>query len=165
MKHKNQKLAKRRKREGKTNYKKRLRMLLSKKPRLVIRQTNSNMLVQVVTYAPQGDIVVASAHSKELEQFGWKHVKSNIPADYLTGYLLGLKAIASGTKETIVDLGLKSPVKGSRIYACLKGVIDAGVTIPHEKEVLPVAERISGSHISESVSKLFEDVKSNIKVK
>lgn len=165
MKHKNQKLAKRRKREGKTNYKKRLRMLLSKKPRLVIRQTNSNMLVQVVTYAPQGDIVVASAHSKELEQFGWKHVKSNIPAAYLTGYLLGLKAIASGTKETIVDLGLKSPVKGSRIYACLKGVIDAGVTIPHEKEVLPVAERISGSHISESVSKLFEDVKSNIKVK
>ena len=38
----------RRKRSGLTNYKKRLSLLLSKKPRLVIRKSLNNMVAQVV---------------------------------------------------------------------------------------------------------------------
>ena len=38
----------RRKREGKTDYKRRLRLLLSNKPRLVIRVSLKNIIIQIL---------------------------------------------------------------------------------------------------------------------
>jgi len=147
----------RRKREGKTNYKKRLRLLLSHKPRLVIRPSLRNMAVQIITYAPQGDSVVAAATARELEPLGWKGHKGNIPSAYLTGLLLGTKAKGKGVKEAILDLGLKSPTKGSRVFACLKGAIDAGLTIPHGEDIFPSPERIAGKDIAAYAELLKEN--------
>ena len=138
----------RRKREGKTNYKKRLKLLLAGKPRLVVRPSLNNMLVQIVQYHHEGDKVIVSAHSSELEKLGWKFSKGNIPAAYLTGLLVGKKAGKKAIKEMILDIGLKSPVKGSRIFACLKGIIDAGIKVPASEEILPKEERLKGGHIS-----------------
>jgi len=137
----------RRKREGKTNYKKRLKFLLSNKPRLVVRPSLKNIVVQIIEYHPKGDQTIISAHSRELEKFDWKFSKGNIPAAYLTGFLLGKKAAKKKIKESILDLGLHTSTKGSRIFACLKGVVDAGIKVPVSEEILPSKERVSGQHI------------------
>lgn len=140
-------LAFRRKREGKTNYRKRLRLLESRKPRVVIRKSLNNIQVGIVNYDSKGDIVLTSSHTKELERFGWKLNKGNIPSAYLLGYLAGKKALKKGIKNAILDLGFHKSVKGSRIYAALKGVLDSGLTVPHNSEILPTKERIAGEHI------------------
>ncbi|MCK4740328.1 MAG: 50S ribosomal protein L18, partial [Candidatus Thorarchaeota archaeon] len=56
----------RRRREGKTNYYRRRRLLLSRLPRLVVRKTNTGMIVQVVDARVAGDMTVASAVSPEI---------------------------------------------------------------------------------------------------
>jgi hypothetical protein len=57
-------------------------------------------------------------------------------------------------KEAILDVGLNPPVKGSKIYAALKGAIDAGIKVPHDPEILPDEARISGEHIVAAYDKL-----------
>jgi len=137
----------RRKRENKTNYKKRLALLKSKKLRLVIRIFNKNTTMQLIEYRPSGDEVVSCASSKELEKkYGWKISKASLSAAYLVGLMVGKKAKG---KEAIVDSGLVSMLPGSRIYAAVKGAIDAGLKVPCDKEVFPKEERINGKHISD----------------
>ena len=161
-------VSKRRKREGKTNYKKRIRLLLANKPRLVIRTSNSNTIAQIVEYHPKGDITAVSAHSQELEKLGWKFSKANLPAAYLIGLLAGKKAKEKGIKNAILDIGLQSPIKGSRIFACLKGVVDMGMDVPFSKDILPKEDRIKGQHIAKykqeraDLPKIFEEIKSKI---
>jgi len=154
----------RRKRAGKTNYKKRLKLLLSNKPRLVVRPSIKNIIVQIVEYNPKGDQTIAAAHSRELKKFDWKLNTGNVPSAYLTGLLLGKKAIEKDIKSAILDIGLHTPTKGSRIFACIKGVVDAGVAVPVSKEIMPDKERISGKHIKkfEDMPKIFEEVKNKI---
>ena len=161
----------RRKRQGKTNYKKRLKLLLSNKPRLVIRIFLKTICVQIIENLPEGDKVIAAVSSKELEKLGWKYNKVNIPAAYLTGLLAGKKAQEKGVKIAILDVGLKMPTKGSKIYACLKGAVDSGLNVAHSKEIFPDESRIKGEHILKhkpnfaDITKTFEEIKDKIKVK
>lgn len=136
----------RRKRTGQTNYKKRLLLLKSRKTRLVIRRTNKNIIAQFVNFDVKGDKVVFQANSHELIKKGWPFSRKNIPAAYLTGYMLGRKAEGK-VKEAILDIGLHTSVKGCRIYACMKGVIDAGVGVKCDQSFLPKQERLEGRHI------------------
>jgi large subunit ribosomal protein L18 len=138
----------RRKREGKTNYKKRLRLLLGKKPRLVVRPALQNIIAQIVGHGTVGDTILVGIHSSALEKYGWTVHKGNLPAAYLTGYLLGRRAAKKGFTEAVLDTGLHLPIKGSKIYACLKGVVDGGVKIPIGKGIMPSEERMSGKHIA-----------------
>jgi len=78
--------------EKKTNYKKRLGLLLSEKPRLVVRKFLRHTKAQIIKYEPKGDKTVVSANTQELEKLGWKYSTSNIPAAYLTGLLIGQRA-------------------------------------------------------------------------
>lgn len=145
----------RRRREGKTDYRSRRALVLSRAPRLVVRCTLNNIIVQMVKAEVAGDQVVVSAHSRELEKtYGWKGNCRNVPAAYLTGFLCGLRAKVSGAKKTVLDIGLHSPSKGARVFAALKGVLDAGVTVPHGENVLPDETRIIGKHIADYGSQL-----------
>lgn len=147
----------RRRREGKTDYLKRLALLKSRKPRVVVRRTNRYVIVQFVRFREEGDEVMAYAFSKELERYGWIYGGKNLPAAYLTGYLAGLRARKAGISEAILDIGRFPSTRGSRLYAALKGVLDAGVEVPHSDEILPDEERIRGEHISSFASKLEEE--------
>lgn len=141
----------RRKREDKTNYKKRIKLLLGEKPRLVIRKSLKNLVMQIVEYEQKGDRVIVSSHTRELmKKYGWKYTGGNLPSAYLTGLLIGKKALAKKCKEAIVDLGMQSPMKGTRLYAAIKGAIDAGMHIPHSVENFPTNERIRGEHIAQN---------------
>lgn len=138
-----------RRRKGVTNYKKRLKLLLAEKPRLVIRKSLNNTSAQIVQYTAKGDKVVVSAHSSELKKYGWNSSTGNMPSAYLTGLLAGQKAKKNGMKdEVVLDIGLNVPVKGGRIFAALRGFIDAGMNIPHSKDILPSDDRIKGAHIA-----------------
>jgi len=145
----------RRRREGKTDYRARKALILAKLPRIVARGSLKHMIVQVVKAKTEGDEVLISAHSKELtKKFGWKGSCGNVPAAYLTGFLCGLKALEKGIKKAILDIGLRTPTKGSRVFAVLKGLIDAGVEIPHGEERLPDESRIKGEHIANYAEQL-----------
>ncbi len=144
----------RRRREGKTDYQARKALVTSRKPRLVTRTSNKNVEVQIIIAKPHGDQVLASANSHELtKSYGWRAPTGNIPAAYLTGLLAGLKAKTVGIKEAVLDLGLVSPTKGSRSFAILSGVVDAGVAVPHNEEKI-VKERTKGDHIAKYAKSL-----------
>ena len=147
----------RRRRLGSTDYRARIRMMKSGNPRLVIRKTLNSITAQIIIYSKNGDNVMVSASSGELRKFGWKASTGNIPSAYLVGLLIGKKALKMSIKEAIVDIGLGTSTKGSRIYSTLKGAIDAGLNIPHNKDVLPNEKRICGNHIVEYVQKLNQE--------
>lgn len=139
----------RRRKEGKTDYRTRRAFLFSGKPRLVARCSINNVSAQIIVAKPKGDEVVVSAESKELvRKYGWKAPRGNLPAAYLTGLLCGLKAKTRGVKEAILDIGLYPPSKGARVFAVLKGVLDAEVNVPHSEEKLPDEKRLEGNHIA-----------------
>ncbi len=150
------KVPRRRRREGKTNYYKRYRMVLSGRPRLVVRKTNKYIWVQVVIAKPEGDVTLVAAHSRELvKRYGWLGSTKNVSAAYLTGLLAGLRALRKGIKNAILDIGLHRPTRGARVFAALKGALDAGMDIPHSEEIFPSEERIKGEHIA-AYAKLLE---------
>lgn len=146
----------RRRREGKTDYYRRRRLLLSRLPRLVVRKTNTRTIVQVVTAHVIGDTTVASAESTELKDYGWEGGTANLPAAYLTGLLAARRATSRGISKAIMDIGLNPPVRGSKVFAALKGALDGELDIPHDPEVLPSDERISGQHIVEAYKHFSE---------
>ncbi|MDO8627975.1 MAG: 50S ribosomal protein L18 [Candidatus Diapherotrites archaeon] len=147
----------RRRRKQKTNYEKRLALLKSAKPRLVVRTTNKRVISQVVEYNKAGDKVIVSTDSNELKDFGWNHGKGSIPSAYLTGFLCGLMAKKKGVTHAVLDIGKKTPVRGSVPFAVLKGAVDSGVNVPHAADAFPSEDRIKGKHISAFAQKLDQE--------
>jgi len=139
----------RRRREGKTNYRKRLKLLLSRKPRLVVRITNKRVIAQIVEYNPKGDRVLIGVDSGMLRMYGWMGDLNNTPACYLTGLLVAKKALKRGIGEAILDIGLHTPTRGGRVFAVLRGAIEGGLNVPHDPDVLPDDYRIMGEHIAQ----------------
>ena len=138
----------RRRREARTDYHQRLRLLKSGKPRLVARKGNNNVRAQLIVTGPLGDETVASAHSTDLHEHGWEAPTGNLPAAYLTGLLAGQRAVEAGFEEAVLDIGLNSPTPGSKVFAVQEGAIDAGLEIPHNDEVLADWSRTRGEHIA-----------------
>jgi large subunit ribosomal protein L18 len=158
----------RRRREGKTDYHARLKLLFSKKPRMVVRQSNKGITIQLVVFDKAGDRTFAAARSDELLRFGYEGHCGNTPAAYLTGLLFGMRAKDAGFAEAIFDLGLASSSRGSKVYAAVKGVIDTGFEVPCSYEMFPEDSRIRGEVIAGHLEKYanlpdnFERVKEAI---
>ena len=153
----------RRRREGKTDYRKRLELLRSRKTRIVIRNSLKNTQVQFVGYYEKGDKILVSAISKELiKKYNWKYSTASIPAAYLTGLIAGKKAFDKGIKEGVLDIGRYVPVTGSKVFAALKGVLDSGVECPHSEEKIPTEDRILGKHLNNEIMPAVNDIKSKI---
>lgn len=156
----------RRKRQNKTDYKVRLGLLKSGAPRFVVRKSLKHLIVQLVKYNPSGDKVLVTASTSNLKKFGWKYSTSNIPSAYLTGVLAGKLAKDHKISNGIFDLGLNKSIVGSRLYAALKGVVDAGIQIPASVDVFPSEDRLNGKHIAKyrkiDMQKDIEDVKNKI---
>lgn len=149
-----------RKRQRLTNYKKRLKYISSGLPRIIIRPLLNNTIIQIVNYSPSGDQVLLTTSSHILKKFGWKGHNGNIPAAYLTGLLFGKKLKEKKIQKAIIDSGLHKPIRGSRFYAAIKGILESsGIEIPCSKEVLPSDETVSGKKIVDYASILAKDQK------
>ena len=152
----------RRAREQKTNYKKRLALLLSGKTRLVVRLTNQRVIAQLVNFNVRGDKIIAAADSFSLRRLGWTHSTLNLAALYLTGLLLGKKGLAQGCMDAVVDTGSRHPAKKGRVYALVKGVLDAGIRLPHDPDIFPPLDRLQGKHLKSMVAAEFSAVHKKI---
>lgn len=147
----------RREREGRTDYRARLKLLRSGKPRLVVRMSLNHVIAQVVRATPTGDLTLAAADSKELDELGWKCSTSNLPAAYLVGMLCGYRAKKVGIGECIFDIGAHTPTPQAKVFSALKGALDAGLKVPCDEGVLPADERIKGEHIARYAEQLKSD--------
>lgn len=148
--------------EGRTDYRQRLNLLKSGKPRAVVRLSNRSVNVQIIGYNSIGDEVITGARSNHLEEYGWTGHGRNTPSAYLVGFLTGKKALKEGVDEAVLDIGLNEPHKGCRCFAALNGLVDAGVDIPHDPSILPQEDRVKGAHIGDETVQKFEEVKSKL---
>jgi len=139
----------RRDREGKTDYHYRRRLLKSGKPRLVARVSLRHVRAQVASPAAEGDEMLATAFSKELSDFGWEAYTGNTSAAYLVGLLCGYRAKEAGVEECVLDIDKFVASPQSKVFAVLKGILDAGLYVPHDEGILPSEERCMGEHVAE----------------
>jgi len=146
-----------RRREGKTNYNKRFKLVDLDRTRMVVRVTSNHTIVQLVQVGDNGDETLVSATSQQLKNYGWLGNGKNTSAAYLTGYLFGKKALSEDYDESILDIGLQSSIRGTKIYAVLKGALDAGLYVPHNESILPDESRIRGEHIAQYAESMDEE--------
>ena len=153
----------RRRREGRTDYRVRLKLLQSGRPRAVVRLSSRRVRVSLVGYDPKGDRVLAMADSSELGRIDFPSTSlASTPAAYLTAYLAGLRAKASGEDAAVLDLGISHPTAGGRLSAALKGLLDSGLEIPHGEEGFPGADRLGGSHLPKKLPLPLEAYKQKL---
>ncbi|CEP14341.1 hypothetical protein [Parasitella parasitica] len=101
----------RRRREGKTDYYARKRLVVqaknkynSPKYRLVVRFTNKDIICQIIYAKLQGDFVLSAAYAHELPRYGVKGGLTNWASAYATGLLLA--------RRTLTKLGLADKYEG-----------------------------------------------------
>ncbi|MDD1665963.1 MAG: 50S ribosomal protein L18 [Methanomicrobiales archaeon] len=138
----------RRRREGRTDYYARGKLLLSSHPRMVVRKTNREIIIQLLVPEPAGDRTLVAAYSRELAAYGYTGSGSNTPAAYLTGILFGARCRKAGHGNAVLDIGLARASPGARVFAALKGAVAAGLAVPHSTGVLPDDSRVRGEHIA-----------------
>ena len=100
----------RRRREGKTDYYQRARLIRQAKDkyntakyRLVVRFTNKRCICQIVYATIAGDKVLASADSQELKRYGLTVGLKNYPAAYCTGLLVGRRVLQKLGLDKLYD--------------------------------------------------------------
>ena len=137
---------KRRRREAKTDYLTRVKLLKSGKARIVFRKTNKYIIAQYITSKEAKDKVKIGISSKILLKYGWPKEKTgslkSLPAAYLTGYLIGNKIIKNKLENPIMDLGMIRTIHKTKAFSFLKGLVDSGVKIECKEEAFPKEERI-----------------------
>jgi len=101
----------RRRREGKTDFRARRKMVRqdknkfnNKKYRLVVRFTNKRVICQIMYATIRGDMIVSQANSSELTKYGVPCGHKNYAAAYCTGLLVA--------RRTLKKFGLDETFKG-----------------------------------------------------
>ncbi|KAF5942189.1 hypothetical protein HYC85_019831 [Camellia sinensis] len=89
-----------RRREGKTDYRARIRLINQDKNkyntpkyRFVVRFTNKDIIAQIISASIAGDMVLASAYAHELPHYGLEVGLTNYAAAYCTGLLLARRVL------------------------------------------------------------------------
>jgi len=129
----------RRRREGKTDYQARRRMVIqdknkynSTKYRLCVRITNKDVICQIVQPKITGDHCLCAAYANELPKYGLEVGLTNYAACYATGLLcarrllkkLGLDEKYEGQEEPDGEMFLVEHDDGPRPFTC---VLDVGL--------------------------------------
>ena len=153
------KLDKKRRRQGKTNYRKRLILLKGETPRLVIRKTNKYLILQIIESEHAQDKVTSNVNTKDLLKYNWPKEKmgslKSLSAAYLAGMLIAKK---TKKEKAILDMGLIPNIKGSRVYACVAGFNDYGKKINYDKKIIPQEKRIKQSLGEETFNKIKQEI-------
>ena len=153
----------RRRREGKTDFRARLALIKSGKPRAVVRRSLSGTTVQLVEFHEDGDRVLVQASYRDLKKLGWDHSLKSTSASYLVGLMAAIKAQKANIDQAVLDIGLHEPIRGSRVFATLKGLLDGGLDIPHGEGMYPDEGRItSESKGKKEIAESFEQIKKKI---
>jgi large subunit ribosomal protein L5e len=127
-----------RRREGKTDYYARKRLIFQDKNkyntpkyRLIVRLSNKDITCQIAYARIEGDKIVCAAYSHELPKYGIKTGLTNYAAAYCTGLLvarrillkLGLDSLYSGCTEVTGDeYNVESQDDGPAAFRCFLDV-------------------------------------------
>ena len=141
------------KRKEKTNYRKRLSYLSSKKIRIVVRTSSNKTIIQSIEFTPKGDKTLTVVNSLDLKKYGWSHHLGNSASGYLTGLLFAKK---SKLKTGTLDFGFKSVTKKARNASIIKGIVDGGIQFKYNEEIFPNEEEFIKKY------KDFESTKNKI---
>jgi len=157
---------KKRRRQAKTNYAKRIKLLKGDSPRIVFRRTNKQLIAQYIKSKEAQDKIEFSINSKILLKYSWpekaKGSLKSLPAAYLLGLLFGQKVLEKKEKSPIVDFGMYRTVHKTKLYAFIKGLQDAGLKIKCKEDSFPSQDRLQGKHLKNLP---FEQIKSKIQEK
>ena len=158
------KVNKRRRREAKTDYAKRIKLLKSNSPRIVFRKTNRYLIAQYIVSKEAKDSVKVGANTKELLKFGWPKEFSgslkSISASYLLGLLATKKIKEKKLDKAVIDFGMIKMIHKTKTYAFIKGLNDAGLEINCKEEFYPDESRLKGEHLKNKIP--FEEIKSKL---
>lgn len=158
------KTQKRRRKERKTDYGKRFKLLKSGIPRIIFRKTNKYVLAQYAESKEAKDEVKIGFDSRELLKYGWPEKArsglKSLPASYLVGFLMGKRIKIKKLKNPIADFGMMRALHKSKIFAFINGLIDSGIEIKCEKKAFPDESRIKGENLKNKIP--FEEIKSKI---
>ncbi|XP_068665625.1 large ribosomal subunit protein uL18-like [Aristolochia californica] len=126
-----------RRREGKTDYRARIRLInqdknkySTPKYRFVVRFTNKDIIAQISSATIAGDIVVAAAYSHELPRYGLEVGLTNYAAAYCTGLLVARRVLKmlkmddkyEGNVEATGEDYSVEPTEGRRPFRALLDV-------------------------------------------
>ncbi|GIY73168.1 60S ribosomal protein L5 [Caerostris darwini] len=100
----------RRRREGRTDYYARVRLVVQDKNkyntpkyRMIVRKTNTDIITQIAYARVEGDVIVASAYSHELKRYGVKAGLTNYSAAYCTGLLLARRLLKKLGMDSVYE--------------------------------------------------------------
>ncbi|CAK8673702.1 unnamed protein product [Clavelina lepadiformis] len=100
----------RRRREGKTDYFARKRLVVqdrnkynTPKYRMIVRFTNKDIITQVAYARIEGDVVICAAYAHELPRYGVKVGLTNYAAAYCTGLLLARRLLTKFGLDKIYE--------------------------------------------------------------
>lgn len=98
----------RRRREGKTDYYARRRLVIQEKNkyntpkyRMIVRFTNKDIICQIAYARIEGDVVVVAAYAHELPRYGVKVGLTNYAAAYCTGLLMARRLLKKYNLDSI----------------------------------------------------------------
>jgi large subunit ribosomal protein L18 len=158
------KILKRRRKERKTDYGKRIKLLKSEKPRIIFRKSNRYIVAQYILSEEAKDKIRLGIISKDLLNYGWPKKFSgslkSLPASYLTGFLIGKKIKKENLESPIIDIGMNRNLHHTKVYAFLKGLIDSGLEMKHKDKTFPEEDRIKGKNLKNKIN--FDEIKSKI---
>merc|ERR1712149_79021 len=111
----------RRRREGKTDYYARKRLVIqdknkynSPKYRMIVRFSNTDVTCQIAYARLEGDVVICAAYSHELPRYGVKVGLTNYSAAYCTGLLIGRRILQKFGLDSLYEGQLE--VDGDEFY-------------------------------------------------
>lgn len=156
------KTIKKRRKENKTDYGRRFKLLKGEKTRIVFRKTNKYLVAQEVESKEAQDKIITGITSRDLLKYGWPKegqgsLKSTT-ASYLLGYLFGKKI--KDKNLPVVDFGMLRVLPRTKVHAFLNGLFDAGIKIGIKKEYFPPKDRLEGKHLKNKIP--FSEIKSKI---
>jgi len=100
----------RRRREGRTDYFARKRLVIQDKNkyntpkyRMIVRTSNTDVCCQIAYARLEGDIVICAAYSHELPRYGVKVGLTNYAAAYCTGLLLARRVLQKFKLDTVYE--------------------------------------------------------------
>jgi len=100
----------RRRREGKTDFFARKRLVVQDKNkyntpkyRMIVRSSNTDICCQIAYARLEGDIVICAAYSHELPRYGVKVGLTNYAASYCTGLLLARRILQKFNLDTVYE--------------------------------------------------------------
>ncbi len=127
----------RRRREGRTNFAKRLALVKSGKTRMTVRKSNKGIVIQFISFGHEGDKTLLTVTGTHLaKQHKWPSKRNKWTA-YLTGLMAGKLAQGKGVKDFVLDMGMYTPSKGSIIFAALQGAADSGLSTKFDSKMVP----------------------------